>query len=527
MKNSEFVGTIRLIRLSLHQNRILRIIWLLLPGLIAIGTVSSYSSMFTTQQQLLEFINESISNPVVIGMHGHVLTNTLAGLSAWKIKVLSQLVVGIFNIIVVIKLTRSEEESGRFELLGSTVVGRQSHLASALLVAFGTNLVMGLLITLGLSSKLPLAGSIAMGLMIALSGCLFGAMAGTAAQIADGARTASSIAISAFAAMFILSFLNNTNAEPGGLLLLTPFSWFFAIRPFAGERFWIFAVILCLIFAFTIVAFMLSSKRDVGAGIFHPRSGRSEAAPRFKSSFALSWRLQRGMLLGWTAALGVFGFGIGSVNQTVAKMFSDSPSMASWVQEYGGPNEAFLALVLFVMALFTSAYALLAVLRLRSEETSMRAEPLLSASVERVKWAVSHIIFAIIGSAIIMTVIGITSGLSSGVIAGDVWGEISKTLGASIEKLPSIWVMTGIAVLLFGLLPKIATGLSWGIFGIFLIIQSVWELGQVNQVIFNLSPFAYVYPNHSITAMPLIILTLIAGILIIGGLKGFRHREIG
>ncbi|MCB8818590.1 ABC transporter permease [Desulfosporosinus shakirovi] len=527
MINSEFAGTGRLIRLALHQNRILRMIWLLLPALIAIGTVSSYSSMFTTQQELLKFINESVSNPVVIGMHGHVLTATLAGLSAWKIKVLSQLIVGIFNIIVVIKLTRSEEESGRFELLGATVVGRQSHLAAALIVAFGTNLVMGLLITLGLSSKLPLAGSISMGLMIALSGCLFAAMAGIAAQLTDGARAASSIAISAFAAMFILSFLNNTNVESGGLLLITPFSWFFAIRPFAGDRFWIFAMILCLIFVFTIAAFILSSKRDVGEGIFHPRLGRSEAAPRFKSPLALSWRLQRGMLLGWTVALGVFGFGIGSVNQTVAKMFNESSSMASWVQEYGGPNEAFFALVLFVMALFTSAYALLAVLRLRSEESSLRAEPLLSASVERVRWAVSHIIFAIVGSTIIMITIGITSGLSSGVIAGDVWSELSRTLGASIVKLPSIWVMAGIAVLLFGLLPKLATGLSWGIFGIFLIIQSIWELGQVNQAVFNLSPFAYVYPNHSITAMPLVILTLIAGILIVGGLIGFRHREIG
>lgn len=527
MNNREFVGTGRLIRLALRQNRILRIIWLILPALIAVGTIASYSSMFSTQQQLLDFINESVSNPVVIGMHGHVLAATLAGLTAWKIKVLILLIVGIINIIVVIKLTRSEEESGRFELLGSTVVGRQSHLASALIAAFGTDLIMGLLITLGLSASLPLPGSIAMGLMLALSGCLFATMAGIAAQLADGARAASSIAISAFAAMFIFSFLNNTNLESGSMLLFTPFSWFFAIRPFAGDHFWYFILILCYMLAFTVVAFILSSKRDVGAGIFHSRPGRGQASPGFKSVFALSWRIQRGMLISWAVGLGIFGLGIGSANQTVIKMFNENSAMADWVQEYGGPNEAFLALVLFVIAIFASAYVLIAVLRLRSEEIHMRAEPLLSASVDRVKWAVSHIIIAILGSIIIMGVIGITSGLSSGYIAGDVAGELSKTMSASLTKLPSIWVMAGIAVLLFGLLPKIATGLSWAVFGTFLMIQLIWELGQVSQTIYNFSPFAYVYPNHSITAIPIIILTMIAGALTASGLVGFRHREIG
>lgn len=527
MNNREFVGTGKLIRLALRQNKILRIIWLILPALIAAGTVASYSSMFPTQQQLLDFINESVSNPVVIGMHGHVLAMTLAGLTAWKIKVQLLLIIGIINIIVVIKRTRNEEESGRFELLGSTVIGRQSHLASALITAFGTNLVMGLFIIFGLSASLPLPGSIAMGLMLALSGCLFAAIAGIAAQLADGARAANSIAISAFAAMFAFSFLNNTNPEPGSLLLFTPFSWFFAIRPFAGDHFWYFILMLCYMFAFTIVAFILSSKRDVGAGVFHARPGRAHASPRFKSAFALSWRIQRGMLIGWAVGLGIFGFGIGSANQTVINMFNESSAMADWVQEYGGPNEAFLALVLFVVALFVSAYVLIAVLRLRSEEIHMRAEPLLSASVDRVKWAVSHIIIAILGSIIIMGVIGITSGLSSGVIAGDVAGELSKTMSASLTKLPSIWVMAGIAALLFGLLPKVATGLSWAVFGIFLMIQLIWELGQANQTIYNLSPFAYIYPNHSINAMPIIILTMIAGALIAGGLVGFRHREIG
>lgn len=527
MNNREFAGTGRLIRLALRQNKILRIIWLILPALIAVGTVASYSSMFPTQQQLIDFINESVSNPVVIGIHGHVLATTLAGLTAWKIKVQLLLFVGIINIIIVIKRTRGEEESGRCELLGSTVVGRQSHLASALIIAFGTNLIMGLLITLGLSASLPLPGSIAMGLMIALGGCLFAAMAGIAAQLADGVRAAGSIAFAAFTAMFVFSFLNNTNAESGSLLLFTPFSWFFAIHPFAGDHFWYFILMLCYMFAFTIVAFILSSKRDVGAGVFHARPGRAHASPRFKSAFALSWRIQRGMLISWAMGLGIFGVGIGSMNQTVINMFDENSAMADWVQEYGGPNEAFLALVLFVIALFASGYVLNAVLHLRSEEIHMRAEPLLSASVDRVKWAVSHIVIALLGSIIIMAVVGMASGLSSGFIAGDVASELAKTMSASLIKLPSIWLMAGIAVLLFGLLPKVATGLSWAVFGTFLMIQLIWELGQANQTVYNFSPFAYVYPNHSITAIPIIILTMIAGALIAVGLVRFRHREIG
>lgn len=527
MKRMEFVGTGRLVCLALRQNKILRIIWLLLPALIAAGTYASYSSMFPTGPQLLDFINESIANPVVIGMHGPVLDATLAALTVWKIKVQLMLLIGIFNIIVVMKFTRSEEESGRFELLGSTSVGRQSHLAAALISAFVSNFIMGLLVAFGLGANLPLTGSIAMGLMLALCGCLFAAIAGIAAQLSDGVRTANSIAICIFAAMFIFSFLNNANSQSGALLLLTPFSWFFALRPFSGDHLGYFVPIFFYTMIFTIVAFSLSAKRDVGAGLFHPRAGKSQASPGFRSAFALSWRLQRGMLLGWTIGLGLFGFGIGSANQTVVNMFRENNAMADWVQDYGGPNEAFLAIVLFVVALFVSAYILLAVLRLRSEETNLRAEPLFSASVDRVRWAISHIIIAILGSVIIMAVIGITSGLSGGVTSGDIAGELSKTLCASLIKLPSIWAMAGIAVLFFGLFPRFATGLSWAVFGIFLLIQLVWELGQAGQVVYNISPFSYVYPNHSITALPIILLTIIAGALIAGGLAGFRHREVG
>jgi ABC-2 type transport system permease protein len=527
LKHMDFVGTGKLIRLAFRQNKVLKVIWLLLPTLIAAGTYASYYSMFPTKLQLINFIHESISNPVVIGMHGQILDSTLAALTAWKIKVQLMILIGIFNIIVVMRFTRHEEESGRFELLHSTAVGRQSNLAAALISAFATNLVMGFLITFGLGMNLPLTGSITMGLMFAFSGCLFAAIAGIAAQIADSARTANSIAVCIFAAMFILSFLNNTNSQPKALLLLTPFSWFFALRPFSGNYLAYFIPIILFTMILTGVAFTLSAKRDVGAGLIHPHPGKAQASPRFRTAFALSWRLQRGMLIGWAVGLGLFGIGIGSANQTVIKMFQENSTMANWVKEYGGPNNAFIALVIFVVALFVSSYILLAVLRLRSEETNLRAEPLLSASVNRIKWAGSHIIIAILGSVILMAVVGITSGLSGGIISGDISGELSKTLGASLIKLPSIWTIAGIAVLFFGLLPRLSTGLSWTVFGGFLLIQLVWELGQTNRVVYKISPFSYVYPNHSITVLPIILLTIIASVLIAGGLVGFRHREIG
>src|SRR5690606_25038713 len=60
------------------------------------------------------------------------------------------IMVGIMSVLMVARHTRTEEETGRAELVRAAVVGRHAHLAAALLLTVAVNIALALLLTLTL-----------------------------------------------------------------------------------------------------------------------------------------------------------------------------------------------------------------------------------------------------------------------------------------------------------------------------------------------------------------------------------------
>ena len=86
--------------------------------------------------------------------------------------------------------------------------------------------------------------------------------------------------------------------------------------------------------------------------------------------------------------------------------------------------------------------------------------------------------------------------------------------------------MVGIATLLFGFVPRFAAAGTWAALSVFFALELGWELQQINQAAFNLSPFATVHWSLQVTAAPLIGLTVIAAVLAGMGLLGLTRRDI-
>ncbi|HCI82136.1 MAG TPA: hypothetical protein DHW02_20880 [Ktedonobacter sp.] len=149
--------------------------------------------------------------------------------------------------------------------------------------------------------------------------------------------------------------------------------------------------------------------------------------------------------------------------------------------------------------------------------------------MSRSRWVLSHLIFTVLGPAIILTVFGLTAGLTYGISQSTVADTLPHVLVATLAYLPAAWVLAAITVLLFGLLPRVATFLSWMVLGSCLLLDLGGELGQVSQTVLNLSPFPYV-PRLLVSqasVLPLIALTVIAAVLTLVGLAGFQQRAIG
>lgn len=526
MENLDFRGTGLLLQFYSRRGWVTRAFWLLTPVLLVMSAVYSYIPMFATQQELSVFVDESILNPAVVAIHGFILSKDIPSLVAWNIKTVSLIILGIFNILAMTKILRGEEESNRAEILMSGMVGRQAPFAASAILCLATNVLMGLLTLVAmLTFELPAGGSLSLSLLFFVGGCLFASLGAITSQLYSAKRMASSAAIGILGAFYAISFLNNLSADNNLASYITPFRWFFIIRPFDGNHFGFLLVGVLAAAIFTAIALILADKRDVGEGMIHPKAGRRDAVPGFRNEWALSWRQHFGSLLTWSIVLGVFSFGVGNVNTLVSGMLEEQAVLASWMSMFGEPEEAFLSLMLFVFTLFVAAYGIATAGKMHSEEADGRAELLLGTPMKRAGWISSHVLFTALGPVILLAVIGCAIAIGN-IMSSSGASNLLPILSKALYKLPAIWTISGIAVLLFGLLPKISGALSWSLFSLFIAIQLFWEMGILPDTAFLLTPLGQIYPTQPQTAQTFLTLSAISIVLYAVGFIGFKNRDL-
>jgi ABC-2 type transport system permease protein len=317
---------------------------------------------------------------------------------------------------------------------------------------------------------------------------------------------------------------------PTGLVWLSPVGWGLNVRAYANERWWVAGLFVGFAVLFTVAGYALVARRDVGAGLLPERLGRAEAAPSLASPFALAWRLHRGLLLGWVVALALTGAVLGGAASGIGDLQSPSQGITDILARMGGRKgltDAFLAAIFGITGMVAAAYTVQATLRLRQEESSGRVEALLATPVGRLRWAASHLVFALLGTALLLVVAGVAGGLSYGAQVHDVGGQFGRVLGAAVVQVPAAWVLAGLGVALIGLAPRL-TALTWAVLILSVLLVELGALFGLNQWVVDATPFAHVpkLPGSAFTVTPVLWLTAIAVALGAAGLAGLRRRDI-
>ncbi len=179
--------------------------WIYVLTALVAGTAYSFKKLFPTTAGRAEFALSAGHNPALLSLYGPLYGNSIGSLTAWRYGGFAALGAGLMSIFIVVRHTRADEETGRLELVGSAVVGRNAALAAALLIAVGANIGLAVLITAGLTLLgLPAAGSIALALAIAGSGLVFTAVAAVCAQVAGTARAARGLALTVIGVTYLL-----------------------------------------------------------------------------------------------------------------------------------------------------------------------------------------------------------------------------------------------------------------------------------------------------------------------------------
>lgn len=524
-------GTGKLVRLILRRDRWLLPLWLLL-ALFPASAVNSLNGLYSTAAERQEFTASMESNSALMVLYGRLYGSSLGELSAWRSGFIP-VFFGLLTLLFVIRHTRVEEESGRRELVGAAVIGRHAPLLAALVVAFLVGLAAMAIVGVTVQGQgQPVGGSWAFGAQFLVVGTVFAAVGGVSAQLTTSALSARGIALAALGVFFALRGIGDVSGQQGGgaswVSWLSPFGWANQLRPFDSDRWWVLVVPFAFVVALIAVAFVLSGRRDVGAGLLPDRLGPSAAAPSLRSPLALAWRLQRGAQISWFIGFAVAGLVYGGLAKTVSEGLEENPNQQledalARLGGQGGLFDAWLASMLNFLGIAAAAYAIQAVLRLRSEESSLRAESLLSTGVDRLRWAASHLVFAILGPIAVLLVAGLTAGLAS----GDPGEQIPRLVGAAAVQLPAVWVLVAIGVTLVGRFPRLSAA-SWGALGVCVMLGQVGALLQLSQWVLDISPFTHTpkLPGGELSATPLVSLTLIAIAVAAVGLIGLRRRDI-
>src|SRR5699024_9160365 len=127
--------------------------------------------------------------------------------------------------------------------------------------------------------------------------------------------------------------------------------------------------------------------------------------------------------------------------------------------EGGDPLASFMSTVLFMLALLAGGYVLQSSLRMRSEETATRAEPLLAAAVPRWAYVASHLAPSVVGGPVMLVLSAVVIGATSGATTGN-WDLLGEVVAASTVYIPVLWLLSAGVCVLFGLVPK-AVHVTW------------------------------------------------------------------
>lgn len=146
-------GTGALLRLALRRDRVLIPAWVLALGVSVAAMGSSFEALYDTVAQRVELVGSMNSNGSMRALYGPVFGDSIGGLIAWRMAGLGAVLAAVMSLLIVVRHTREEEETGRQEMLSAAMVGRRAPLTAALLTALLANAVLAVLIAGGLAKS--------------------------------------------------------------------------------------------------------------------------------------------------------------------------------------------------------------------------------------------------------------------------------------------------------------------------------------------------------------------------------------
>ena len=189
-------------------------------------------------------------------------------------------------------------------------------------------------------------------------------------------------------------------------------------------------------------------------------------------------------------------------------------------------RDGFITVILSMTGIIATAGVIQSLLRPRNEEVAGRAEPVLATAISRRTWLMSHMAFTALAAPALMVAAGIGLSVTDALVVGQ-FTDFSETIAAALARVPALWAVAGIGVLLYGWARRLAL-IAWGVFALVAIIFLFGDLLRLPDQAMNVSPIRHVthLPASDQSWLSIIVLCTIALVTATTGIALFERRDL-
>jgi len=340
--------------------------------------------------------------------------------------------------------------------------------------------------------------------------------------------TAASAAV--FGLVFLLRMAANSADARGWLRWFTPFGWLDELHPYRDPGWAALTVLLAAPAVLAFAAVALRTRRDAaGALISEPDRARARLRG-LGGPVAFAWRGTRGMLGGWL--LGIAGYAVvsGALIVTALDFMADDPNYQRALETIGWDAadvaEGFAGVMGILIGLLIALYACWRVGAARAEEAAGRLDHVLARPVGRRRWLGGHVALTL-ASALLLA-LAAAAAMWAGAAATGAGVGFADTLAANLNPLPVAVLATGLAVVLFGIRPRLTVPGSAAAVVIAYLVEMIGPALDWPGTVLDVSPFHHLasVPAEPFEPVAAAVMTAVGVLLIAVGLVLFERRDL-
>jgi len=494
------------------------------------ATVLGYRSAYPTRAERLEFargIGDTTAVRLLYGVPHDLLT--VGGYAGWRLLGSLSVFTALWGVLGAVRAMRTEEESGRAELVLSGIVSRVCAFGAALAAIAGGALVLWLALLAGILTARPGVGASAyLALAIVSPLPVFAGVGALASQLAPTRRGALALGVGVLGLSLLARMVADTASGAGWLRWTTPLGWAEELRPFADPQPLVLLLPALAAALLLVASARISVRRDVGAGLFRAHDSREPRTWLLLSPEGLAVRTLRGPFLAWLAGIAAYALVLGVVSDSVASALSTN--LQEQLEKLGATStDTPLGFLGFAFLFFVLAISLFGPFQLgavREDEAEQRLETLLAHPVSRTRWLAGRLAIAAFGSAVLASTAGVFAWLGARSAGAAV--SFPRLLEAGLNCLPVAFLFLGLGALGYALVPRAGVALAYALVALAFVWETVGGLLSVPGWVLELSPFHQIalVPAEAFAFGPSVVMVLAALAACLAATAFFGRRDL-